>query len=176
VALEGWPSGKITLELKRDLAEYFRQCGASAVRFSDREKENAEFMIDLCAFAERRMDTAVESEWTPRLECIHYDFEKLLYVNAPMKVMVCDSPDYVRTRLEAAKKFLSNQYCNYTPDETYMIVNYRGNRAVVNCHIWKPPQKSVSPEEIKFHCLAGFPAPVSESVPQPNDGWLGDVD
>ena len=167
---------QITLELKRDLDQYYRQCGASEVRYSDRENKNTEFMVDFCALKDRRLDTVLESEWNPNLDCIEYDFRKLLYFNAPLKVMVCDSPDYINTKLRAAVNFLGTRPCDYSQQETYMIVNWRGNRGVLNCHAWKPIETPVASENIKFRCIPGFPAVVSDKSPRSQEGWLGELD
>ena len=51
------------------------------------------------------MDAAIESEWTPTLDAIEYDFKKLLHVKASLKMMLCDSPQYVKDNLVPAVSF-----------------------------------------------------------------------
>src|ERR1700733_874651 len=84
-----------TLRLKRDLCTYYKTlCEAAEVRYTI-GGEKKEFLVDFCVISDGRMDTALESEWEPNLACIEYDFEKLLHLRASLKVMVCDSPEYV---------------------------------------------------------------------------------
>jgi hypothetical protein len=85
---------KTTLELKRDLSDYYKSLNTDAdVRYTDRERTTAEYLVDFCVISDHRMDLALESEWNPNLAFIEYDFEKLLHLKASLKVMVCDSPD-----------------------------------------------------------------------------------
>jgi hypothetical protein len=123
------------------------------------------------------MDTAIECEWTPDLRSVEYDLEKLLHVKASLKVMICDSPDYVRDKLVPAIEFFTKRYRNCEPGETYMIFNWRGNRDVADCHVWTPTATGLAENEaVRFRCVPGFPAIVSGRLPHPNDGWLGELD
>jgi hypothetical protein len=166
------------LELKRDLADYYcTLIDAVDIRYTDKERKKAEYLIDFCVIADYRMDTAIESEWNPYLEEIEYDFAKLLYVKASLKVMICDSQDYVSEQLGPARKFLKDRRRNCELGETYMIFNWRGDRGVANCHVWTPTERSFAEgETIRFDCVPGFPAIVSNRVAHRNDGWLGALD
>jgi len=119
----------------------------------------------------------MECEWIPTLDEIEYDFEKLLHVKASLKVMICDSPDYVRGKLAQAVNFLKARCRNCEPGETYMIFNWRGNKNVANCHVWTPTETSLAGgEAIRFRCVPGFPAKFGDRVAHPNDGYLGELD
>ena len=172
---------QITWQLKRDLADYYQTLDKNAdIRYTntDKGREIKEFLLDFCVIADHRMDTAIESEWNPDLVAVEYDFEKLLYVKASLKVMICDSPDYVTGKLVPAVDFLTKRKQNCETGETYMIFNWRGNRGVANCHTWTPTEKSpAGSEAIRFRCLPGFPAIVSDKGDHhARDAWLGELD
>jgi hypothetical protein len=131
-------------------------------------------LIDFRVIADHWMDMAIESEWKPALHEIDYDFEKLLHVQASLKATICDSPDYVRAKLVPAVSFLQARFRNCEPGETYMIFNWRGNRAVANCHVWTPTETCTGKsEDIKFRCLPGFPAAINDRVTHPKRRLAG---
>ena len=138
----------------------------------DRKRE---FLVDLCAFADEQMVLALESEWNPNPISTFEDFRKLLQLKAPLKVMICDSPVFVRTRLSSVAAFLA-RYPEHRLGEEYIIFNFRGNRTVLNCHRWKPKKDGiVHPDEIRFALVAGFPRKLNEEIPDGDDGSLGEI-
>ena len=167
-----------TKRIKDRISAFCLEKGASDVRFTEASasERRHEFMVDLCAFEGQRMILAVESEWLPEPENTFYDFRKLLYLKAPLKVMICDSPSFVRDRLKPAAAFLA-QYPDHLAGEEYIIFNFRGNRGVLNCHRWKPARDGAARlEEIRFSVVPGFPKTINEATWQKNhnrdDAWL----
>jgi hypothetical protein len=176
----GMGNEQITLELKRHLDAFYRTLCDTAepryTRYTDRMREKTEYLVDFCVIRDHWMDTAIESEWIPTLDEIERDFEKLLHVKASLKVMICDSPDYVRDKLVPAVNFLKARYRPSEPEETYMLFNWRGGKNVANCHVWTPTETSPGKsEDIRFRCVPGFPAVVNDKVAHSNGGWLGEL-
>jgi len=71
-----------------------------------------EYLVDLCWLkespTEHWMELAMESEWGNKYEAT-YDFEKLLYLNAPLKLFVCSlGPANTQSFVKSAPTLVAN--------------------------------------------------------------------
>lgn len=94
----------------------------------------AEWLIDLVAYSLnengylKSIEVALESELSGRKEIdLRVDFEKLLVVNSPYKIMICfaqgknDFPNNVNTIISYFEKFVK-AYIVHAPNSRYLIL------------------------------------------------------
>jgi hypothetical protein len=99
----------------------------------DEEEKRPEFLLDFIAYVQGKgILIAAESEWENGNLGLRHDFEKLLYVRAPIKLFLCRI-DGAKTRAEELINGLyvyMRQCCSeFSPGELY----------IVYCVKWKGP-------------------------------------
>jgi hypothetical protein len=102
--------------LRKFTAEY------GAANFpSDEEKE---FLWDFVAYiGGKGLLLVAESEWNSAPSEVEQDFEKLLYVRSPLKLMLCrmrteEDAEGLRSRLS---HFAASTCCEYSPAEVFVL-------------------------------------------------------
>jgi hypothetical protein len=95
-----------------------------AVCFPDKEAGEKEFLWDFVGYIQGRgLLLAVESEWDKKISELKKDFEKLLYVRSPLKLMLCRmkteaDAEEIRSQLQA---FAEDTCKEYSPAEVFII-------------------------------------------------------
>lgn len=78
-----------------------------------------EYMVDMCwtkvdrrNWSHKRIEVAIECEWNRNISELEWDFAKLLDINAPRKIFVCDSNPKKQKQTE---RFLKEMIKSYDP-------------------------------------------------------------
>ena len=102
------------------------------------------------------MELAVESEWGS-IEDIRFDFETLLYIKSPIKLMLCD-PQRNRDLLLPLLSERLALYPDHLRGEQYLVLDLKGNPTggAPNCHVWKAKQDGKA-ETVVFSPMPGSP-------------------
>jgi hypothetical protein len=104
------------------LKEFARKHDADS--FPDKTNRNKQFLWDFIGYIEQRgLLIAAESEWKKQPDEIQHDFEKLLYVKSPIKLMMCrinkeSEAEEIRSRLQ---HFMETTCTEYSSGEVYVI-------------------------------------------------------
>lgn len=104
------------------LREFSRRRGAHS--FPDRKIGEAEFLWDFVAYAPGRgILIAAESEYNKKPSELKHDFEKLLYVRSPIKLMICrmeaeSEAEGIQSLLQA---FAESTCKEYSPAEIFIV-------------------------------------------------------
>jgi len=118
-----------------------------------------EYLLDVMWWnpAKIRPDIVFESEWAG-IEEAAYDFEKLLFVKARMKVIVCDPPNRKEELLPTLAAKLM-RYPDHVMDERYIVIQLNGNPSggSTECHSWRAPASGLAREPIRFTEVSGSP-------------------
>jgi hypothetical protein len=104
---------------------------------------------------------AVEIEWAAmgrkeQWRAISYDFEKLLYLNAPISLMVCDYDEEVGNVLPALTSLISG-YGGHRKGDQYVVLNLQCFRGIAHCYWWQAASDG-QPQAVNFVSISeGFP-------------------
>jgi hypothetical protein len=93
---------------------------------SDGKERKAEFLWDFIAYVQRKgILIAVESEWeNGHIESIQGDFDKLLYVRSPIKLMICRvDENKVKSSVvcERIFKYMNDCCSEFSPGEMFIL-------------------------------------------------------
>lgn len=129
---------------------------------SDRTPELGGYLFDVVWFnaSTFRPDLIAECEWQD-IAHIVYDFEKLLWVKAPLKLLIC-GPETKRDQLLPAILQKIRQYPDHSPGERYLVVDVNGNARGGNAYAysWQSPENGAN-SLAEFEPLPESPFPYS---------------
>jgi hypothetical protein len=123
----------------------------------------SEYLLDLIWLDERKssprrgvVELAAEIEWG-RVDDVRYDFEKLILVKAPLKLMVCDpwSGNDAEELLPTLSRSLEF-YADHRRGETYLVADLEWNGAkrqlALRSYVWEPTAdgRPEGPEFVKL--------------------------
>ena len=100
----------------------------------DKSKRRAEFLWDYIGYVKGKgIFIAAESEWENTAVRIKEDFEKLLYVRSPIKVMICrvDDTKNAASIRNYLRKYMDNCCTEFSPAEYFILY----------CRTSGPPRK-----------------------------------
>jgi hypothetical protein len=111
-------------ELLRAFAEEIDAQSYPSAKNAPPEEKAKQFLWDFIAHQpDKGISIAVESEHNSSKKAILEDFEKLLYVRSPVKLMMCrvaGEPDALRIR-GWAQKFMEQKCTRYSPGEVFVL-------------------------------------------------------
>lgn len=125
---------------------------------SDRTPGFGEYLLDVVWFnpTSYYADLVVESEWKHKEE-VAYDFEKLLWVKANLKVMICDPRDCRAGLLPAILQKI-RRYPDHREGETYLVIDVCGGATggAAFPYLWQPLSEGKNPDAT-FNLLCDQP-------------------
>jgi hypothetical protein len=128
--IPAYPNGRTNLrDCTSSVLETMRQEGNSQsfhVYCSDGTRDHSEFLLDVVWFNPQtaRPDLIAESEWGDT-GAVAYDFEKLIWVKARLKLMVCD-PQSKRHELLHSLNEKLRRYPDHLGGDQYHVLNLNG--------------------------------------------------
>ncbi|HUI81187.1 MAG TPA: hypothetical protein VLY24_24850 [Bryobacteraceae bacterium] len=130
------------------------------VRCTDGTAGPNEFLVDVMWYNPdtHRPDAVFESEWKS-IDEILYDFQKLLYLKCPLKVLICDPAPAHRPRLIPGLIELLKRYPDHVAGEQYVVINVKGSSfgGEADCYTWEVPRSAANPADIRFSMIEGSP-------------------
>jgi hypothetical protein len=100
-----------------------------------------------------RPEAVFESEWGNVKE-VMYDFQKLIFIKAPLKVLICGPEDRAYDLIPRADEWIQ-KYPDHVMGERYVIVNVR--RGTAECYQWAAPRNGGVGSEARFLAVPGSP-------------------
>ncbi len=108
---------------------------------SDGKRGFGEYLLDIVFFnkCSYLADLAIECEWGD-CSAIAYDFEKLLWIKSPLKLMICDPQDRRGDPLPVVHQKL-RRYTEHQAGEEYVVINVGGHPTGGNTRVfsWRVP-------------------------------------
>ena len=122
-----------------------------------RKKPRGQWLFDLIWWDDRKgrkgVELAVESEWNANKNEILHDFEKLLSIKSPLKLMIYrvrgNNKDQIRN--EIRKYFLG--FCQHVHGENYILCEFQPGWSC-NCYLYRVKREKYSKvSDVKFRTL-----------------------
>jgi hypothetical protein len=125
------------------LFSILRQIGEEANYVVAPGKKSKAYLLDLIWFDEKNYEIAVgvESEWNQAIDEVTYDFEKLMFVKTPVKVLAYLVPDHdmqgkaTRNRLEA----MLEKFTHHMAGDEYLLIEFSAGWSKAQFHALRLP-------------------------------------